>query len=78
MGIMSAHDDYYHRLKRDSLEDLATVVADEKAETCRELREQLAKALKFGDEYDMSDAIIAVIDIRHAHHELKENATANG
>lgn len=80
MGIMSAHDDYYHRLKRDSLEELATVVADEKAETCRELREQLAKALLYGNADEAAAAIIAVIDVRHAHHELKENgaAPANG
>lgn len=72
MGLVNSHDDYYHKVKHDSRHNIARIVAEEPAETCRELREQLAKALKYGDEDEVAAVIIEVIDVRHAHHELLE------
>ena len=73
MGLVNSPDDYYTRVKHEARQDLAHIVAEHPAETCRELREQLKKALEYGDAGEVADALIAVIDVRHAHHELKEH-----
>lgn len=70
---MTAHDDYYHELKQDAIDDLARVSEEDRAKTCREAREQLCKVLEYGEAEDIACAIEAYIDLKHAHHELREH-----
>lgn len=70
---MTAHDEYYHNLKREAIAELARVAEEPHAETCSDAREQLCKVLEYGEAEDIACAIDAFVSIKQAHHELKEH-----
>lgn len=66
------HDAYYERIGREARHKLGRLVDDDAPETHKELRDQLACAIRKSNADDLASAIICAIDARQAHHELEE------
>lgn len=67
------HEAYYERVGREARHKLGRLVDDDAPETHKELRDQLACAIRKSDADDLASAIICVIDACMAHHEIQEN-----